>query len=73
MKPVDLLVYLLKNSSKKGSIVLDPFLGSGSSMVACDDTDRICYGIELSPKYVAVTLQRYLDLTGNEPRRLNVN
>ena len=71
MKPVELLIYAIKNSSKKDQIVLDAFIGSGSTLVACENSDRICYGMEIAPKYVAVTLQRYFDLTGNEPRRLN--
>ncbi len=66
MKPVDLLVYQISNSSKRGEIVLDSFLGSGSTLIAAQKVERICYGIELDPKYVDVVVQRYVDYTGNE-------
>lgn len=60
MKPLDILCYLIGNSSKKGDIVFDPFLGSGSTMMACEQTNRICYGIELDPKYCDVIVNRYI-------------
>lgn len=58
MKPVPLLAYPITNSSMTGCIVLDPFLGSGSTMAACEQTDRICYGIELDEKFCDVTVRR---------------
>lgn len=58
MKPVTLIGYLMQNSSKPLQIVVDPFLGSGSTMVAAHQLKRRCYGIELDPKYVAVILDR---------------
>ena len=59
-KPVPMLAYLLKQSSQVNSVVLDGFLGSASTLIACDQLDRICYGIELEPKFVDVAVKRYL-------------
>lgn len=61
MKPVQLLAYPIRNSSMTNGIVLDPFLGSGSTMIACEQTDRICRDIELDPKYVDVLVKRYIE------------
>ena len=58
MKPVELVARALANSSKVGDRIFDPFLGSGTTAVAAEQTGRACYGIELEPKYVAVTLER---------------
>jgi DNA modification methylase len=52
-------------------IVLEPFCGVGSTLIACEKTNRICYGIELSENQVDVTVQRYVDYTGNEKIKLN--
>ena len=60
MKPVALMSYPLRNSTMTNGIVLDPFLGSGSTLIACCETDRICRGIELDPKFVDVIVKRYL-------------
>ena len=60
MKPVALMGYPLRNSSMTNGIVLDPFLGSGSTLIACCETDRICRGIELDPRFVDVAVKRYL-------------
>ena len=65
-KPVALIEYLLNNSSKKGDTVLDLFLGSGSTLIACEKTKRKCYGMELDPKYVDVVIKRWQDFTGKE-------
>lgn len=59
MKPISLMAEAINNSSKSGDIVLDLFLGSGSTLIACEQTDRICYGMELDPKYVDVIRKRY--------------
>lgn len=59
MKPINILAYLIGNSSKAGDLVFDNFLGSGSTLIACEQTDRICYGMELDPKYVDVIRKRY--------------
>ena len=61
MKPVTLMAYPIKNSTMTNGIVLDPFLGSGSTMVACMETDRICRGIELDPKFVDVIVKRAIE------------
>ena len=58
MKPVTLMSYPIKNSTMTNGIVLDPFLGSGSTLIACMETDRVCMGIELDPKFVDVIVKR---------------
>ncbi|MDY5114094.1 MAG: site-specific DNA-methyltransferase [Bilifractor sp.] len=64
-KPLDLLSYPIKNSSQENAIVLDTFGGSGSTMMACEQMNRICYMSELDPKYASVILRRYVEDTGN--------
>ena len=59
MKPVALMAYPIKNSTMTNGIVLDPFLGSGSTMIACEETGRICVGMELDPKFVDVIVRRF--------------
>ena len=65
MKPVALMAYPIKNSSMSNCIVLDPFLGSGSTLIACEQTNRICYGVELEEKFVDVIVNRFIELTGD--------
>ena len=65
MKPIQLLAYPIQNSSMRGTIVLDPFLGSGSTLIAADQTGRVCYGIELDEKFVDVIVKRYVEVTGD--------
>lgn len=60
-KPVSLMAYPIKNSTMTNSIVLDPFLGSGSTLIACCETKRICRGIELDPKFVDCIVKRYIE------------
>ena len=64
-KPLDLMAYPIANSSQENSIVLDTFGGSGSTMMACEQTNRICYMSELDPKYASVILRRYVEDFGN--------
>ena len=64
-KPVELLEKPIIHASKKGDIVLDLFLGSGSTLIASQKTGRICYGMELDPKYVDVIVERYVNYSGN--------
>lgn len=71
MKPIALISKALGNSSKAGDFILDLFLGSGSTLIASEKTGRICYGMELDPKYVDVIVQRYVDYTGNKNIKLN--
>ena len=59
MKPVQLMSYPIKNSTMTNGIVLDPFLGSGSTLIACCETERVCRGIELDPKFVDVIIRRF--------------
>lgn len=61
MKPIGLMSYPLRNSTMTNGIVLDPFLGSGSTLIACEETDRVCRGIELDPKFVDVIVKRYIE------------
>ena len=64
MKPVALMAYPIQNSCMSNCIVLDPFLGSGSTLIACEDTNRICYGIELDEKFADVIVRRYIERVG---------
>lgn len=64
MKPVALMAYPIQNSCMSNCIVLDPFLGSGSTLVACEETGRICYGVELDEKFCDVIVKRYLEKVG---------
>lgn len=64
MKPVSLCGYLVGNSSKEGDIVLDPFGGSGSTLIACEQMGRACYISELDPKYCDVIVKRYIESIG---------
>lgn len=68
MKPIELCVKAIVNSSEEGGIILDTFLGSGSTLIACEKTNRICYGCEIDPKYTDVIIQRYEDYTGNKAK-----
>jgi DNA modification methylase len=65
-KPVPLISYPIKNSSKIGDIVLDSFGGSGSTLIACEETDRVCYAMELDEKYVDVIVNRYISHVNND-------
>jgi DNA modification methylase len=64
-KPISLFAKAISNSSKKGEIVADLFCGSGGTLIACEQTDRICYGMELDPKYVDVIRKRYAKFTND--------
>ena len=65
MKPIALMAYPIQNSCMSNCIVLDPFSGSGSTLIACEQTNRICYGIELDEKFVDVIVARYIEQTGD--------
>lgn len=65
MKPVPLMAYPIVNSSMTGCIVLDPFGGSGSTLIACEQTDRICYTVELDEKFCDVIVKRYIQQKGD--------
>ncbi|OGP65897.1 MAG: hypothetical protein A3K22_05755 [Deltaproteobacteria bacterium RBG_16_42_7] len=64
MKPVALIVNALQNSTQRDEICLDLFLGSGSTLIACEKTNRICYGMEIDPHYCDVIVTRYCKYTG---------
>lgn len=66
MKPVPLLAYPIRNSSMANSVVLDPFGGSGSTLIACEQTDRICLTIELDEKFCDVIVKRYIEQVGSD-------
>lgn len=70
-KPVALAARAMKNSSCNGEIVLDLFLGSGSTLIAAEQLDRTCYGMELSPEYCDVIVERWQNLTGEKATREN--
>lgn len=69
VKPVELIWDAILDVSKRGDIVLDSFLGSGSTLIACEKAHRLCYGIELEPLYVDTTIRRWQELTGKEAIR----
>lgn len=71
MKPLDLIGYQIKNSSKKSDIVLDLFGGSGSTLIACEQTNRKCYTMELDPRYADVIIKRWENLTGKKAVKIN--
>jgi len=66
MKPVALIANPITNSSMTGCIVLDPFGGSGSTLIACEQTDRICHIIELDEKFCDVIVKRYIEQIGSD-------
>jgi DNA modification methylase len=71
MKPIPLIAYQIDNSSKKGDLVCDGFLGSGSTMVASHQLKRKCYGMELDPKYCQVIIDRMTKLDDTLTVKIN--
>ncbi len=59
MKPLALMADLIKNAASKQEIIIDPFLGSGTTLIACEQLNRTCYGMEIDPKYCQVIIERY--------------
>lgn len=72
MKPAELVMRCLRNSTKRGDVVLDPFCGSGSTLLACQNLGRRCYGVELDPGYCDVILDRFERQTGSQAQRVAV-
>lgn len=72
MKPIALVANAIENSTDKNMIVADLFLGSGSTLIACEQTNRTCYGMEIDPKYVDVIRKRYAKFIGKESEWLTV-
>lgn len=71
MKPVALIAYQISNSTKPGNSVLDPFGGSGTTLIACEQLGRTCYMMEIDPKYVQVIINRWEAMTGEKAVLLN--
>lgn len=67
--PVEFPTQYIEAMTNESDIVTDPFLGSGSTLIACEQTNRICYGMEIDEHYCDVICQRYFDLTGDDPIR----
>jgi DNA modification methylase len=72
-KPIELLTKPIIHASKQDDICLDLFLGSGSTLIACEKTNRICYGMEIDPHYVDVIVKRWEEFTGQKAIRLSDN
>ena len=66
MKPIEMMAQLIRNSTKKGQIVLDLFGGSGSTLMACEQTERVCYMMEYDPKYIDVIINRWETFAGRK-------
>lgn len=71
MKPIKLCARAIENSSREGDIVLDPFGGSGSTLIACEQLGRKCYTMELDERYCDVIVKRWEQLTGEKAIKLN--
>ena len=71
MKPIVLMAELIRNSSRKGEIVFDPFGGSGSTLIACEQLGRRCRMMELDPIYCQVIIDRWERLTGKKAERIS--
>ena len=65
-KPVKLMRRPILNHLRRGELVYEPFLGSGTTLAAAELTQRVCYGMELDPKYVDVVVQRWQNLSGKK-------
>ena len=72
-KPVECMGRPIQNNTAAGQLVVDPFIGSGTTLIASHRLGRVCYGVELEPKYVDITLQRYFNETGDIPIRESDN
>lgn len=67
MKPVELVARAMANSSQEGDLVYEPFAGSGSTIIAADQTGRRCIAIEIDPHYAQVAIERWASFTGKAP------
>ena len=70
MKPLNLIGQLVHNSSKEGEIVLDPFGGSGTTLMVCEELNRECRMMEYDPQYVDVIIDRWEEYTGQKAERI---
>jgi DNA modification methylase len=64
-KPVGLFVQLIQDYGEDAHLILDGFLGSGTTLIACEKTNRTCYGMEIVPHYVDIIIKRYTDYVGS--------
>jgi DNA modification methylase len=71
MKPIELVEKAIKNSSKSDDILYEPFGGGGSTLIACEKTNRKCYMMELDPKYIDVIIKRWEQYTGQKAEKIN--
>ena len=71
VKPVEMIRDAILDASNRGEIVLDCFLGSGSSLIACEKAKRVCYGIEYEPLYIDTAILRWQELTGQDAIRVS--
>ena len=71
MKPIPLFDRLIRNSCPMGGVVYDPFGGSGTTLLACEQNGRTCWMVELDPRFVAVIIRRWEALTGQKAVRLD--
>ena len=69
-KPIRLCTHFIKKFSKEQKIIIDPFIGSGSTLIACEKTNRKCYGMELDPHYCDVIVKRWEEFTGKKAERV---
>jgi DNA modification methylase len=69
-KPVGLIRHLVLNSTRIGDVVYDGFLGSGTCLISCEQTKRICLGIEIDPEYVRTAVDRFEKMTGIKPKKI---
>jgi DNA modification methylase len=63
-KPVDMMARVLTSSSREGERIVEPFLGTGSTLIAAETTGRVCFGLEIEPRYVDICVKRWQTLTG---------
>ena len=63
-KPIELMRRPILNHTERGDVIYDPFLGSGTSLIACELTGRVCYGLDIDAQYVDVIVRRWQLLTG---------
>ena len=71
MKPLELVERAIENSSRAGDVVLDLFLGSGSTLIASERTGRVCYGLEIDPHYCQIVIARWEAFTGEKARKIS--
>ena len=69
MKPTKLLTKTIESYSEKNNLIADIYLGSGSTLIACEKTNRICYGMELDTKYCDVIIERWEQFTGQKAKK----